>query len=111
MNWQMDSLGGNCPVQAEGTIDTVAGDGSVYTWYFRARGRGWSFTVHGSDIYSDRFAAHGWWGEDDYVAGWMSEGSARNLIEMCMKLYELQEIQTAADTKERAIKKLEEKDD
>lgn len=38
MGITIDSIGGNCPVQAEGSFDDKR-------FYFRARGEEWSFTV------------------------------------------------------------------
>ena len=46
--WKMlkiDMLGGNCPVQAEGTIDGRP-------FYFRARGQSWSMGI-GGDVVGD----------------------------------------------------------
>lgn len=37
----IDSFGGNCPVQAEGTIDGKP-------FYFRARGSSWSMSIGGT---------------------------------------------------------------
>ena len=39
----IDSFGGNCPVQAEGTIDGKP-------FYFRARGSSWSMSIGGDDV-------------------------------------------------------------
>ena len=105
MGYEIEELGGNCPVQAEGYVGTDtgrAGDGNPFKFYFRARGSSWSFTVFGAHAISTRFSAEGEWGDADYVAGWMPEDAARELIEMCVKLYDLQERQTIADVKERA---------
>jgi hypothetical protein len=77
-------VGGNCPVQAEGTID-----GAVF--YFQARGKRWSLTVAtdagGVDgpnawEHSERYS------DDEYAAGWMSEDEARRFIAKGAKLYD-----------------------
>lgn len=41
-NAAVETFGGNCPVQAEGTVGTPLGR---YVWYFRARGDGWRLDV------------------------------------------------------------------
>lgn len=69
----LDQLGGNCPVQAEGTIDGVR-------FYFRARGSHWEFHVAQTDadlfkneLFSiDRSYKPG----DDFAAGWMPQHEA-----------------------------------
>lgn len=78
------SLGGNCPVQAEGTIDGKE-------FYFRARGERWSMSIGGSDVVGDPE----WYYEEDYgagpfAAGWMSEDEARAFIDKAAGLYAAQ---------------------
>jgi len=80
----IEELGGNCPVQAEGTIDKVP-------FYFRARGDHWSIRVAMSKF--------GVWGEDafyheelykggeQYAAGWMPTDEARGFIQRGAELY------------------------
>jgi hypothetical protein len=70
----IDYLGGNCPVQAEGTI---AGK----EFYFRARGDRWSICIGGNDVvmkpeysYTEKY------GSGAYDAGWMDEETARGFI-------------------------------
>ena len=77
----VDWIGGNCPVQAEGSIDGKR-------FYFRARGEHWQF--HVSDEGDGR--ARDWpdfmtcwvheepWGDGPYDAGWMPEDVARQMI-------------------------------
>lgn len=74
----IDWIGGNCPVQAEGTI---AGK----EFFFRARGNRWSFEV--ADGLSDDSAwVANWLYEEPYniheefAAGWMTEEEARGFI-------------------------------
>lgn len=96
-------IGGNCPVQAEGTIDGVP-------FYFRARGDQWSMGIgddpvgipHPSEIREEPpyvaspdewycLCSWGKWPD----AGWMSESEARRLIEWCAEEY-MRQKQTAA---------------
>lgn len=69
----IDQLGGNCPVQAEGTIDGQR-------FYFRARGSSWQWHVASTDaeifdkptFYLEREYAP----EQSYAAGWMLQSEA-----------------------------------
>jgi hypothetical protein len=66
-NLEIDWIGGNCPVQAEGTFDGHA-------FYFRARG-----TVVTLDVGDDEWS----WTGPQYEwpdAGWISEDTARAFI-------------------------------
>jgi hypothetical protein len=73
----MRYLGGNYPVQAEGTVDGHA-------FYFRARGQSWEFHVAPSDglIFSDSevFYMDEPYGDGPFDAGWMPEEEARAFI-------------------------------
>ena len=66
-------IGGNCPVQAEGTING-------HEFYFRARGDSWSLSVGGPDVVGHPV----WYYEQPYGewpdAGWMSVDEARAFI-------------------------------
>lgn len=74
-------LGGNCPVQAEGTIDGVP-------FYFRARGERWQLFVGGDDLLGDPHWYHEEpWGDEAFSAGWMTEDEARALIQKGAQLY------------------------
>jgi hypothetical protein len=85
MKLEVDSLGGQCPVQGYGHL----GD---HLWYFRARGESWSFAVWAAGI--------GWLNgyelphedpiftwvepyhlEDPFGAGYMPEDEARQFIQ------------------------------
>ena len=69
-------LGGNCPVQAEGTIGGEP-------FYFRARYDRWTIAI-GSDV----FDKPGWFYEEEYPnAGWMTEAEARAFIEDAAQRY------------------------
>ena len=88
MSVQIEMIGGNCPLQAEGTIDGVP-------FYFRARGRRWTMGI-GNDPVGILTTIHTkpgeWhvectWGTDRYDAGWMPEDEARRLIQWCADEY------------------------
>jgi len=72
-------LGGQCPVQAEGTIDGIP-------FYFRARGARWSFSV---GPFSNR--TPDWVHEEDFGtgfdAGWMTPEEAVEAIERAGRAY------------------------
>jgi hypothetical protein len=76
----IDWLGGNCPVQAEGTI---AGK----PFYFRARGEHWSIGIGGDTVGDPEWYYEEPYGDEEYVAGWMSEDEAREFIDKAAKLY------------------------
>jgi hypothetical protein len=88
MTLTIETIGGNCPVQAEGTIDGKP-------FYFRARGRGWSIGIGGNPIGHPRDMREAdrpdWYVECFYTswpnAGWMTEDEARRLIEWCAGEY------------------------
>lgn len=65
----IDMIGGNCPVQAEGTINGE-------NFYFRARGAHWSLEIGGHDP----CAKCDWSYDEPYGiwpdAGWMTEDEA-----------------------------------
>jgi hypothetical protein len=65
-------IGGNCPVQGEGTIDGQE-------FYFRARGEHWSIGIGGDPVGEPE-----WYYEEGYGswpdAGWMPEDEARAFI-------------------------------
>jgi hypothetical protein len=75
----IDYLGGNCPVQAEGTI---LGE----PFYFRARGSRWSLGIGGDPVGKPE-----WEHEEQYGewpdAGWMNEDEARAFIDKAVGLY------------------------
>jgi hypothetical protein len=79
-NLTIDQIGGNCPVQAEGSI---AGQ----PFYFRARGEHWSIGI-GGDVVGNP----AWYYEEEYpggpfAAGWMSEAEARKFIQEAADRY------------------------
>jgi hypothetical protein len=78
---QIEMIGGNCPVQAEGTI---LGE----PFYFRARGERWSLGIG-----EDPVGAPDWYYEEPYrpdepfAAGWMSLDEARGFIKQAAETY------------------------
>lgn len=72
-------LGGNCPVQAEGTINGEP-------FYFRARGEHWSLEItdaEGKLVWEyDEDYPHG-----QYSAGWMTEDDAKTFIALAASKY------------------------
>jgi hypothetical protein len=79
---QVNMLGGNCPVQAEGAIDGVR-------FFFRARGEHWSIDVGGDDGFRHREK----WGDGPFEAGWMPEDEARRMIEKGAALFRATNLQ------------------
>ena len=84
----IDFLSGNCPVQAEGTVNGKR-------FYFRARGEHWSFEVHDSaecEYLGWPDDGQTWYYEEEYGswpdAGWMEESEARAFIDKAADLYE-----------------------
>lgn len=90
---EIDALGGNCPVQAQGKIDGEP-------FYFRARGQAWSLSIGSNDRMRGSMGVHGrdvignpkWyhreeWGEDEFSAGWMPYETAREMIEKGAALF------------------------
>ncbi|GHE77775.1 hypothetical protein GCM10019059_40960 [Camelimonas fluminis] len=73
-------LGGNCPVQGEGTLDGRE-------FYFRARGSHWTFAVGGDVIASPDWVHEEPYGTGPFDAGWMSEDDARACIAKATGLY------------------------
>lgn len=71
----IDLIGGNCPVQAEGTINGAP-------FYFRARGARWRVEV-GEPHFWSMEQPFGEWPD----AGWMSEDDARGFIEIAAGLF------------------------
>lgn len=73
MNLNIQYIAGNCPVEAEGTID-----GSAF--YFRARGKTWTFAVGDDPIGVPDWKYEQAYGDSPFAAGWMSEDEARQFI-------------------------------
>ncbi len=77
---KIDWIGGNCPVQAEGTIDGEE-------FYFRARGGGWSFRVGGDVVTDPEWRYDEDYGDGPFDAGWMTEDEARAFIAKATEIY------------------------
>ena len=80
MGVRVDWLGGNCPVQAEGTVDGLP-------FYFRSRGEHWSMSIGGSDV----VGAPEWHYEQGYGswpdAGWITTDEAEGFIALAVRRY------------------------
>jgi hypothetical protein len=78
---EIDWLGGNCPVQAEGRINNQP-------FYFRARGDEWSLRIGGDEPVSNpewRYEEpYGQWPD----AGWMTEDEARAFIKLAAEKFD-----------------------
>lgn len=75
-------VGGNCPVQAEGTLHGLP-------FYFRARGEHWSFSLAATAVgdplavrcgEQDGFTFEEGYGDGPYDAGWMTTDEALAFI-------------------------------
>lgn len=88
---EIEWIGRACPVQAEGTINGVP-------FYFRARGQSWKIGIGNNPAaVAMNIDKTGWkksepWGEKMYDAGWMSEETAKEIIERCAEEYVNQEV-------------------
>lgn len=76
----IQTLGGHCPVQAEGTINGKP-------FYFRSRGDSWSMSIGGSDIIINPE----WYYEEDYgtwpEAGYITDEEAKTFIGLAADKY------------------------
>jgi hypothetical protein len=72
-------LGGNCPVQAEGTVNGVP-------FYFRARGARWTMGIGGDVVGNPDWRVELPYGTD-YEAGWMSLEEAEAFIRIAARLW------------------------
>lgn len=81
MQLYIEYLGGNCPVQAEGTVNGKR-------FYFRARGTHWSMGIGGDEpVGEPEWIRQEKWGDGPFAAGWMPEEEARRIIERCAAAY------------------------
>lgn len=85
-NLRIEYLGGECPVQAEGTVDGKP-------FYFRARGNFWSFalsedtTISSPDEDTADFYVEEEYGDTPYEAGYMPIEVAESIIRRCAEEY------------------------
>lgn len=83
---EWESFGGNCPVQAEGTVNGIP-------FYFRARGEWWTFGIGDDPVGITMGEAEGFYREchyspgDTYAAGWMPQDEAKAAIRRCILEY------------------------
>lgn len=82
-------IGGNCPVQAEGTIDGKA-------FYFRARGDSWSVGVGEEPVGDPEWYYEQSYGDGPFDAGWMEESEALDFITDASVLYRVARLETPA---------------
>lgn len=83
------TIGGNCPVQAEGTVNGEK-------FYFRARGKAWSLSVGvppGLERPDDWIITPAWFYQENYGtgpfdAGWMSVLEAQDFIQQAAQRYD-----------------------
>lgn len=73
-------IGGNCPVQAEGTIDDEP-------FYFRARGSRWFIGIGGEPDDTPDWSRERCYGNTPFAAGWMDLVTARALIYESARLF------------------------
>jgi hypothetical protein len=73
-------LGGNCPVQAEGTINGKP-------FYFRARGEAWSLGIGGADPCGEAEWEHSEWFGEWPDAGWMTPEQAEGFLRQAAARY------------------------
>ena len=73
-------IGGNCPVQAEGTIDGKE-------FYFRARHMHWSIGIGGEPVCEPEWFWEADYGDLPFDAGWMHEDEARAFIQKAAERY------------------------
>ncbi|CAH1688718.1 conserved hypothetical protein [Hyphomicrobiales bacterium] len=71
-------IGGNCPVQSEGTVDGLP-------YYFRARGMHWALEIEEAPGSTWRHEEP--YGTGPFDAGWMPEDEALSFIEKAVGLF------------------------
>lgn len=81
----VDSIGGMCPVQAEGTIDGQP-------FYFRSRGAFWSMSIGGADVVGEP----DWYYDEPYGewldAGYIEVEEALWFVDRAVMLYRQRDI-------------------
>ena len=82
---RIEWLGGNCPVQAEGTIQGVP-------FYFRARGEHWSLGVGADPVGRPDWYHREPYGDEEYAAGWMPQHEALGFLAKAIGLYANREV-------------------
>lgn len=78
---EIHTIGGNCPVQAEGTVGGKP-------FYFRARGSSWSMSIGGADPADNPEWSHEEdYGTRPYDAGWMPFAEAKSFIHQAAQMF------------------------
>jgi hypothetical protein len=77
---RIDMIGGNCPVQAEGTVNGVE-------FYFRARHAHWRMNIGGDVVVNPAWSYSEPYGEGPHDAGWMEESEARGFIAKAAEMF------------------------
>lgn len=85
----IETIGGNCPVQAEGVLDG-------FMFYFRARGTTWSFEVY--DGGENPWCTIQKYSDEPFAAGWMTEEEATACIHRAAKWYRDEKSTLAEDS-------------
>jgi hypothetical protein len=76
----IDYIGGNCPVQAEGTVGGKP-------FYFRARWDKWSMGIGGDPVLNPEFYREAPYGKKQGEAGWMPQYQALIFIAKSIREY------------------------
>jgi hypothetical protein len=74
MDIVIDSIGGYCPAQAEGTVNGIP-------FYFRARGGTWTLSIGEDPVdicCGDKDGYHAWGNDDSY--GWMDVDNVKAIL-------------------------------
>lgn len=79
-DWHIEHIGGNCPVQAEGSV-------YGHPFYFRARGSSWTFEVYDEEGVTVIFQEWEMWGDEPFGAGWMPEEDAQAIVVKCIEKF------------------------
>ncbi len=69
----IDTVGGNCPVEAEGTVGGKP-------FYFRARGEHWTMSIGGEPVMKPEWHRRRQYGTRRFDAGWMEWNEAEAFI-------------------------------
>lgn len=77
---RIDTFGGNCPVQADGTIGGVP-------FYFRARGKHWSLGIGADPVGRPEWYIRRRYSWRKHLAGWMPQYTALACIAKAARLY------------------------
>jgi hypothetical protein len=76
----INRLGGQCPVQGEGTINSKR-------FYFRARDQHWSIGIGNNPVCNPEWYWREPYGTAEFVAGWMGYEEAEAFIRLAAKRY------------------------